>query len=247
VAIDLNADLGEREDALEQDVRILESVTSANVACGFHAGTVETMGTVCEQALRMEVTVGAHVSYRDREHFGRRDIEVGPERLTDDVIEQLAVLAGVTRELGGTVSYVKPHGALYNRCVRDPEYANAVVQAILTFDSSLRVMCLPGSALNEIAGERGIEPVGEGFADRGYLPNGELIPRGHPGAVLDLEESVAQALDLASGFVMTENLAKIQLRIRSLCFHSDTPGAPALARSLRGALETAGIELRAFA
>lgn len=192
--------------------------------------------------------IGAHISYRDREGFGRRALEIEPARLMAETIEQLTSLDRVAREAGAMLRYVKPHGALYNRAATDRIQADAVIKAILTFDSSLSVLGPPDSVLVQIARIHGLRAVEEGFVDRGYRPDGGLVQRDQPGAVLATSEAVAQARRLAtSGSVRLPDGTEIALRVRSLCLHSDTPGATELADDVRRALQTAGIEIRAFA
>ena len=189
--IDLNADLGE---GVTDDEGLLAVVTSANLACGFHAGDEVTMRAVCRSAARRGVVVGAQVSYRDREGFGRRPIEVDPDVLTAWVAEQVALLEGIARESGLEVAYVKPHGALYNRVVEDEEQAAAV----LAGSGSLPVLGLPASAILRLAERAGRVAVPEGFPDRGYTDDGRLVPRDQPGAlVAGAEEIAANAVGMA--------------------------------------------------
>lgn len=246
--IDLNADVGERPDALEDDHEILRSLTSANIACGFHAGTAETMRVLCEAAVELDVSVGAHLSYLDREGFGRRDMNVPATLLAAQVHEQLETLQRAAATAGTAVGYVKPHGALYNRCQYDAVQAIAVAAAVADLDPSLRMLCQPHSALAAAAREYGLEPVAEGFADRLYLSDGSLSPRSGGSGVLDHDAAVAQALSLATRAVVTAgDGAHVNLTVRSLCIHSDTPGAAALAAELRAALTAAGLSVEAFA
>jgi 5-oxoprolinase (ATP-hydrolysing) subunit A len=230
--IDLNADVGEGVDG---DLELLAVVTSASVACGFHAGDDSTMRALCEEAAARKVAIGAHVGYRDREGFGRRDLDVAPATVEAETVEQISELASHAVEAGGRVAYVKPHGALYHRAGVDGECAAAIVSAILAGDR-LAVLTAPGSVLLEQAEEAGLAGVAEGFADRAYAPDGSLVPRGTAGAVLGAGDAVRQALSLARGG-----------EVRSLCVHGDTPGALDLARRVRAELEEAGIELRSFA
>jgi len=184
--IDLNSDLGEGFGrwSLGDDDALLEVVTSANVACGYHAGDAATMRRVCDRAAARGVAVGAQVGYRDLPGFGRRFIDVDPHELTQEVIYQVAALDGFARVAGTRVRYVKPHGALYNAIVRHEEQAAAVVQAVVDYDSSLPVLGLPGSAWLRRAEEAGLPVVAEAFADRAYAPEGTLVSRRLPGAVL---------------------------------------------------------------
>ncbi|MFJ4471138.1 LamB/YcsF family protein [Streptomyces sp. NPDC089424] len=250
-AIDLNADLGEGFGRwrLTDDERLLSVVTSANVACGFHAGDAATMRRVCEQAAARGVTIGAQVSYRDLAGFGRRAMDVPPAELAAEVAYQIGALEVFARAAGSRVAYVKPHGALYNRVVHDEEQAAAVVDGVLLADGSLPVLGLPGSRLLARAAEAGLPPVPEAFADRAYTDEGTLVPRDRDGAVVtDPEAVVARSVDLArSGSVAASSGARIAVRARSLCLHGDTPGAVELARRVRRRLEETGVRVEAFA
>jgi UPF0271 protein len=227
LAVDLNADLGEQ---VTDDAALLAVVTSANVACGFHAGTPDTMHSVCAEAARLGVVVGAQVSYADRAHFGRVEHEVAPELLRAQVAEQVEVLDAIARDEGTRVAYLKPHGALYHRVSRDEVQAAAV----LAGSRDLPVLGFPGSRLLALAAEAGRETYEEGFPDRGYTRDGRLVPRAEPGALLDDDAAiVAQAVALAP-------------RVASLCLHGDSPGAVAHAHAVRRALEAAGYLVRPF-
>ena len=222
--IDLNADLGE---GVTDDEALLAVVTSANVACGFHAGDEATMRAVCVRAAALGVAVGAQVSYEDRAGFGRRDLDVAPGVLEGQVAEQVEVLSVIAVEVGTRVSYVKPHGALYNRVVHDAEHAAAVLRG----SHDLPVLGLPGSVLLELARDLGRETRREGFPDRAYTPEGRLLPRSEPGAVLsDAEEIARRAVELAAA-------------VESVCVHGDEPGAVRHAQAVRAALEESGFEL----
>jgi UPF0271 protein len=221
--VDLNADLGEE---VTDDAGLLGVVTSANVACGFHAGTPETMRSVCAEAARRGVVVGAQVSYRDRANFGRVPLDVAHDVLRDDVAEQVAVLGEIAAAAGTQVSYVKPHGALYHRVTDDDEQADAV----LAGSPGLPVLGFPGSRLLALAAVAGRATYDEGFPDRGYA-DGRLISRGLPGALLqDVAEIAAQAVRLAP-------------TVASVCVHGDSPGAVAHAVAVRRALEAASYTL----
>jgi UPF0271 protein len=230
VAIDLNADVGE---GFGDDERLLDVVTSANVACGFHAGSAETMRTVCAAAAPRGVAVGAHPSYRDREGFGRRELDVPLAALREDVAEQLAALIDVAAEEGAEITYVKPHGALYTRAIADAEVARAIVDASNAY--GVAMLAWPGSELFEQAHAGGMAAFVEGFADRGYA-NGRLVPRGRPGALLAAPEAAAQAVALAQAG-----------EVHSICVHGDSPGAAEIAVQVRAALATAGFTIRRFA
>ncbi|WP_328767675.1 LamB/YcsF family protein [Streptomyces sp. NBC_00286] len=249
--IDLNADLAEGYGrwALTDDEALLSVVTSANVACGFHAGDAATMRRVCEGAAERGVTIGAHVSYRDLTGFGRRDMSLPADELTAEVAYQIGALEVFARAAGTKVAYVKPHGALYNRVVHDEEQAEAVVRGIRLADPRLPVMCLPGSAVLRRADAAGLGCVTEAFADRAYTEAGTLVPRGTPGAVItDPRQVVEQALGLATESRTTTPDGKpVSVRARSLCLHGDTPGAVELAQRVRTALEDAGVHVEAAA
>ncbi|MFJ8594661.1 LamB/YcsF family protein [Streptomyces sp. NPDC093598] len=249
--IDLNADLGEGFGRwrLTDDEQLLSVVTSANVACGFHAGDAVTMRRVCELAAERGVRIGAQVSYRDLAGFGRRAMDVPPGELAAEVAYQIGALEVFARAAGARVAYVKPHGALYNRVVRDEEQAAAVVDGVLLADATLPVLGLPGSRLLELAGKAGLPVVTEAFADRAYTDEGTLVPRTLEGAVItDPDAVVERSLGLArSGEVVSRSGTRIEVRARSLCLHGDTPGAVELARRVRERLEASGIRVGAFA
>ncbi|WP_338678151.1 5-oxoprolinase subunit PxpA [Streptomyces sp. SCSIO 30461] len=249
-AIDLNADLGEGFGhwRLTEDEQLLSVVTSANVACGFHAGDAATMRRVCALAVERGVRIGAQVSYRDLAGFGRRSMDVPADELTAEIAYQIGALQVFARAAGGCVSYVKPHGALYNRVVHDQDQAEAVVAGVLLTGGRLPVLGLPGSRLHTAAERSGLPVVTEAFADRAYTADGTLVPRGREGAVLTdpdvvMERSVAIA---GSGVVTSLCGATVGVRAKSLCLHGDTPGAVALARRVRAALEASGVHVEAF-
>ncbi|MDT0317266.1 LamB/YcsF family protein [Streptomyces millisiae] len=248
--IDLNSDLGEGfgQWRLGDDEALLSIVTSANVACGFHAGDPTIMRRVCEAAAARGVAVGAQVGYRDLPGFGRRFIDVDPAELVNDVVYQIGALDGFARLAGTRVSYVKPHGALYNAIVRHEAQAAAVAEAVRRYDPALPVLGLPGSVWLRVAAEVGLTPVREAFADRAYTPEGTLVPRGRPNAVLhDPEVIVERCLRMvAEGVVEAVDGTTLPLDVRSLCVHGDTPGAVEIARRLRSELERAGHPPRPF-
>ena len=248
--IDLNADLGEGFGRwqLTDDDALLASVTSANVACGFHAGDPVTMRRVCETAAAGGVRIGAQVSYRDLAGFGRRSMDVSPPELAAEVAYQIGALEIFARAAGAAVSYVKPHGALYNRCVHDTAQAAAVVEGVRMAGAALPVLGLHGSELHKAAAAAGLRAVDEAFADRGYRPDGTLVPRSEPGAVLtDPEQVVARAISIARGEqVEAADGQLVHLPARSLCLHGDSPGAALLAARVREGLATEGITVRAF-
>jgi UPF0271 protein len=247
--LDLNADLGEGFGVwrLGDDEALLGVVTSANVACGFHAGDASTMRAVCNGAAERGVVVGAQVSYRDLPGFGRRFIDVEPARLADEVLYQIGALQACAAAAGTTVGYVKPHGALYNAAVRHAEQARGVVEGVRAF-GPLPVLGLPGSELLAAAERAGLEPVEEAFADRGYTPEGTLVPRSRPDALLGgTAEVVRRAVRLArDGEIVAVDGTVLRSSARSLCLHGDTPGAVEMAAAVRSALVEAGVSLSPF-
>ncbi|MGW4139829.1 LamB/YcsF family protein [Streptomyces mirabilis] len=248
--IDLNADLGEGFGRwrLTDDEQLLSVVTSANVACGFHAGDAATMRRVCELAAERGVRIGAQVSYRDLAGFGRRAMDVPPDELAAEVAYQIGALEVFARAAGACVSYVKPHGALYNRVVHDEEQAAAVVEGVLLADAALPVLGLPSSRFLKLAERAGLPTATEAFADRAYTEQGTLVPRTQADAVItDAESVVERSLGLARfGTVTSHSGTRIPVRARSLCLHGDTPGAVDLARRVRARLESSGVAVKAF-
>ncbi|MER7006580.1 5-oxoprolinase subunit PxpA [Dactylosporangium sp. NPDC000555] len=242
--VDLNSDLGEGLGVwrLGDDEALLTIVTSANVACGFHAGDPSTMRRVSAAAAGRGVRVGAQVSYRDLVGFGRRRIEVPPDELADELLYQIGALSAF-----GPVGYVKPHGALYNTAAVDSGHASAIVAAAVRA-GGLPVLCQPGSVLAQLAAERGLRVVAEGFADRAYQPDGRLVPRTSPGAlVTDVAAVSARAVRMVvDGVVEAADGSVIPMHIESLCVHGDTPGAVEMARAVRAALAEAGVALAPF-
>ena len=249
-SIDLNADVGESfGDWRSDDAALLRSVTSASIACGGHCGDESTMRRTVDLAMDNRVTIGAHVSYADREGFGRRAVDVAPDELADLVSEQVAALQAVATAAGSGVRYVKPHGALYNTAARDTAQAGAVVRAVLRCDPSLAVVALPGGELARLAARAGLRVVGEAFLDRAYRDDGTLVPRTEPGAVLHDDREIAdRAVSLAlEGRVRAQTGAELDIDAATLCLHGDTDGAAGLLAAVRTALVESGVELRAFA
>ncbi|MGL5865748.1 MAG: LamB/YcsF family protein [Dermatophilaceae bacterium] len=251
VTVDLNADLGESFGAwvLGDDAAMLDIVTSANVACGFHAGDASTIRRTVAQAAERGVVVGAQVGYRDLAGFGRRRLDMDPADLAADVLYQVGALEAMCRAAGTRVAYVKPHGALYHAAAADESVAHAIIDAIVAYHSGLAVLGLPGSALLRAAAGAGLAAVTEAFADRGYRADGSLMPRGTPGALLHEPDDVAaRVVRLATENVVTSaDGTALPLDARSLCIHGDTPGAVAIGRAVRAALERAGVSVRPFA
>lgn len=248
--MDLNADLGEGFGAwrLGDDNALLALVTSANVACGFHAGDAVTMRRVCDWAADRGVAVGAQVGYRDLAGFGRRRIDYDLTELRDEIIYQIGALDAFCRLQGEKVRYVKPHGALYNTAMVDVWQASAIVAAIVDYDRHLPLLSQPGSVLAETAERASLRVVHEGYPDRAYAADGTLVPRGQPGAVVsDVDSVVARAFRLAtSGEIEAQDGSVLMHPVESLCLHGDTPGAVELARQVREALESAGVRLTPF-
>jgi UPF0271 protein len=250
-AIDLNSDLGESFGVwqLGDDEAMLDIVTSANVACGFHAGDPSTLRRVCQAAADRKVSIGAQVSYPDLLGFGRRFIDIDPTDLRDAVLYQLGALDGFAQVAGTGVQYVKPHGALYHACISHPEQAEAVVEAAHEYDPSMAVLGAPGSPLLAVADALGMEPVSEAFADRSYRSDGTLVPRSEPDAVLTDPDLVARrAVAIATERQVTAiDGSVVQVDARSICIHGDTPGAVALAQAVRAGLEMASVGIHPFA
>ena len=243
-SLDLNADLGEGEST---DRALLEIVTSCNVACGGHAGDRRSMRETVLAAAELGVAVGAHPSYPDREGFGRRSAFVLPHALREPLERQTDALVEVALAAGVDVGHVKPHGALYNDAASDRRVADVVCGLLADTDAKLLLVGPPSSALESAAADAGIGFVREGFVDRAYCPQGQLVPRGQAGAVLtDLDTAIAQALSIArESRVRDNNGAEIALEVDTLCIHGDTPGAVTLARAVREALLATGVRLRA--
>jgi 5-oxoprolinase (ATP-hydrolysing) subunit A len=249
-SIDLNADLGEGFGVwrLGDDDAMLGIVTSANVACGFHAGDPAGLLRVCRLATERGVRIGAQVSYRDMAGFGRRFIDVTPEDLLADVVYQIGALHGLARAAGSTVSYVKPHGALYNTIVTNREQAAAVAQAVQMVDAGLPVLGLAGSVFFEEAQQRGLHTVPEAFADRAYRSDGQLVSRREPGAVLHDPVAIAERVVamVTTGHVTAVDGSAIDVHVESVCVHGDSPGAVQIATAVRDRLKADGIALKAF-
>lgn len=248
--IDLNSDLGESYGAwtLGDDLAMLKLVTSANVACGFHAGDPTTLSATCSAASELTVRIGAQVGYHDLAGFGRRFIDVAPRDLTADIVYQIGALDGLAQVSGSAVAYVKPHGALYNAIVHHREQARAVVAAVHSYDPTLPVLGLPGSVFLEEAEKAGLRTVTEAFADRAYTPEGTLVPRTTDGAVLHDPAVVAErvrrlvvdhTLEAVDGTALT-------VTAESVCVHGDTPAAVEMATAIRSLLDTEGITVEPF-
>lgn len=243
--VDLNCDLGESfgRYTLGDDAAMLRIVTSANVACGLHAGDPAVMARTVALAVERGVAVGAHPGYPDLQGFGRRAMALAPEELRAVLLYQLGALAAFARASGVKLAHVKPHGALYNLAARDEGVAETVADAIAAFSRDLSVLTLPSSALARAAAERGLRVAREGFADRAYREDGSLVPRNEPGAVLhDPAQIAARAVRMVTrGEVAAITGAVIPLAVETLCVHGDTPGAVQIAATARAALEASGV------
>ncbi|WP_040156354.1 LamB/YcsF family protein [Mobilicoccus massiliensis] len=250
-SIDLNSDLGEAFGSwpMGDDAAMLDLVSSANVACGFHAGDPSVARRTCAEAAERGVTVGAHVAYRDLAGFGRRFMDIAPAELSADVLYQLGALQAMAQVAGTRIRYVKPHGALYNAIVHHEAQAAAVVEAIVAFDPELVVLGLPGSVVLDLAAQAGLGTAREAFADRGYLPDGTLAPRSQAGSVLhDPQEVSARMVQLVTtGTLTAVDGSTLSIDADSICVHGDSPGAVAMAAAVRDALTAADLEVTAFA
>jgi UPF0271 protein len=249
-AIDLNSDLGESYGVwkLGDDAAMLRVVSSANVACGFHAGDPSTLRAVCQSAADQRVRIGAQVSYPDLLGFGRRYLAIDPSELRDAVLYQLGALDGFAQVAGTGVAYVKPHGALYHASTTDPDQAKAVVDAAREYDPSLAILGPPDSAILRAADTAGLEAVPEAFADRAYLADGRLVARSEPGSVLtDPADVAARAVRLViDREVVAIDGSIVKIHARSTCIHGDTPGSVVLAQAVRAGLEVAGVGIHPF-
>lgn len=247
--IDLNSDLGESFGAwtIGDDAGVLERVTSANVACGFHAGDPVGILRTCGLASARGVVIGAHPGYRDLAGFGRRFIDCDPDDLCAEIVYQIGALQALAGAAGASVRYVKPHGALYHAIIAHEGQAGAVVRAVETIDPSLPIVVPPSSAIGRIARDRGIRTVVEAFADRCYRSDGTLVPRSDPRAVLTPDAAIAQAVGLATtGLAVSVDGIEVEVSPETICVHGDTPAAVRLAGGIRAELELAGVEIADF-
>ena len=242
--VDLNADLGE---GVPDDAALLALVSSANIACGWHAGNARLMQSTVDAALACGVAIGAHPSYPDRDNFGRSEMQLTPAEVRADVIYQVGALAALVRAAGGSLHHVKPHGALYNQAARDPALADAIARAVFDVDPALALYGLAGSELLRAAERAGLRAVAEVFADRGYRADGSLVPRSQPGAFIDdVDLAVDRTLRLLrDGVVQAVTGETVTLQAQTICLHGDGPHALAFARALHAALTDAGVQLRA--
>jgi UPF0271 protein len=242
--VDLNADLGE---GAGHDDELLALVTSANIACGFHAGDAETMRRSIEASRAQEVAVGAHPSLFDRENFGRKELPVKPDEVFDAVVYQLGVFQAIAQAAEVRPNHVKPHGALYNMAVRDHELANAIGRAIAQVDLKLILFAPQNSALARAGESNGLQIAHEVFADRNYMSDGSLVSRSRPDALLhDPEEAAARVVRmLRQGKVRSVDGVDVDVRAETICLHGDKPGAVDFARALKSRLEKEGVSVRA--
>ena len=249
--IDLNCDMGESFGAytIGADEAVMSSITSANVACGYHGGDPGVMRKTVRLARAAGVVVGAHPGFPDLQGFGRRDLRLAPQDAEDMVLYQIGALAAVARAEGVELSHVKPHGALYNMAVRDRSLADAIARAVVAFDPSLIFFALPNSELARAGAAVGLNVALEGFADRAYEPDGSLTPRSHAGAVIhDLDVVAERAVRLiVSREVVATDGSTLVMHVDTICVHGDTPGAATLARAIRSGLERAGVTVAAVA
>ena len=249
--IDLNCDMGESFGAytIGADDAVMPSITSANVACGFHGGDPSVMRRTVRLARDHGVAVGAHPGFPDLVGFGRRDMRVAPQEVEDLVLYQVGALAAIARGEGLRLAHVKPHGALYNMAVRDRSLADAIARAVASFDRSLVFFALPSSDLARAGQSAGLQVALEGFADRAYEPDGSLTPRSRAGAVIHDEETVVRrAVRMATeGVLVATDGSELAMHVDTICTHGDTPGAQSLTRALRTGLEQAGVRVAAVA
>ena len=250
VNIDINCDMGESFGPWKMgaDAEVMPNITSANVACGAHAGDPGVMRRTIRAAKQHGVAVGAHPGFADLQGFGRREMQADPAEVEDSLIAQIGALAAMARAEAAPLRHVKAHGALYNMAARDRKLADAVARAIKAFDASLVMFGLPKSPLIEAGIAAGLRVAAEGFADRSYEPDGSLTPRSRPGAVIhDPAVVVDRAVRMVrDGVVLTSEGREIPLKVDTICVHGDTPGAPDLTRRIRAGLEAAGISVRSL-
>ena len=248
--VDINCDMGESFGpwTMGADDDVMPNITSANVACGAHAGDPRVMRRTVRAARAHGVSVGAHPGFADLQGFGRREMRADPAEVEDSLIAQIGALAAIARAEGVTVRHVKAHGALYNMAARDRTLADAIARAVKACDPSLIMFGLPKSPLIDAGTAAGLRVAAEGFADRSYEPDGSLTPRSRPGAVIDdvalvVERAVRMVRD---GVVLTPDGREIPLAVDTICVHGDTPGAPELTRRIRKGLEAAGVQVQSL-
>lgn len=250
ITIDLNCDLGESDDPAQRaiDKRVMRAVSSVNIACGFHAGGPDLMRWTVRQAKERGVAIGAHPGFQERESMGRRPARVTPPDIENLVAYQVGALAAIASLEGAALRHVKPHGALYNMAARDARLAAAIARGVRAVDPRLMLVGLAGSVFLDTVRDVGQPAVAEGFADRGYNPDGTLVPRGYPGDLIrDEDEVVARAVGLARDRALVDAAGhRLAVAADTICVHGDTPGADRLAAAIRDALEQAGITVAPF-
>lgn len=250
-SIDLNSDLGENtpDRMVGDDAAMLGIVTSANVACGFHAGSPEGIRETLDAAVRNGVVIGAHPGYRDYENFGRTNVQIDSATLQAHVEYQLGALIGLAKAVGGAVEYVKPHGALYNTIARDERQAADVAAAIRAVDPNLVMLGLAGGVALEVASKAGLQVAAEAFADRAYQPDGQLVSRTQEGAVLHDAVAVAERMVrfAETGLIRAIDGTDVRVDASSICVHGDSAGAIAMATETRRMLQEAGVTIAPFA
>jgi UPF0271 protein len=251
VTIDLNADLGEGfgTSRIADDLELLDLVSSANIACGFHAGDAVTMRHTVRAARERNVAIGAHPSYPDITGFGRRELGLSPSEIEHHVSYQLHAISDVCAAEGAKLVYVKPHGALYNRAAWDPKAAEAITRSIRAMDRSLTLLGLPSSEMSRAAEDAGVRFANEAFVDRAYTSDGRLVPRSEPGSVIhDVETAVARSLTLVhAGTLVASDGGQLRIEAQSMCVHGDNVDASAMLRRLRRSLEETGVRIAPFA
>jgi len=245
--IDLNCDMGELPEAIADGTQeaLLRSITSANVACGGHAGDERTMRATIEQAMRAGVAVGAHPGYPDRENFGRLEMKIPAEAIANSIYEQVRTLAEVAAKCGAKMVHVKPHGALYNQAVKNRELAEAIAKGVAKFSKSLALMGLAESPMLEVFRDAGFAVAAEAFADRRYEPDGTLRSRKLDNALIrDPAEAAKQALSIAQrGIVTAHDGTEVKLNAQTICIHGDTPGSVLIAAAVASTLRAANVVL----
>ena len=247
--IDLNCDMGEMPEHISDGTQesLMASFTSVNVACGGHAGDEQTMQTTIKQALRWKLAIGAHPGYPDRANFGRLELKLPPEDVTDFVHQQVRALAHIAARCGAQLTHVKPHGALYNQAVRNREIAGAIAAGVARWTRNIVLVGLAGSPMLDVFRDAGFPIAAEAFADRRYEPDGTLRSRKHPDALIhDPDEAAQQALSIVQGKVIARDGSKVPLHADTLCIHSDTPGSPQIAAEVAKALREASVQLRSL-
>lgn len=249
--IDINSDVGERSDALldGSEEKLIQLVSSVNIACGMHAGDAYSMGKVLRYAMKYDVGIGAHPSYPDRKNFGRKEMQLSADEIANCVFDQVALLVEIAKKSNRKITHVKPHGALYNSAVKNPDIAKAIADGILRVDKQLILVGLAGSPMLDVWRDMGFKAVGEAFADRLYEPDGSLRLRHLPDALItDPNRAAKQALSIVQQeVVVTSNGTKLKTPAETICLHSDTPNSLAIAEEIRQKLEEAGVEIRSLA